>query len=105
MYSFPVFIVCGGEGMVCENIVTLSAENPGDDAIALFTDRDAAEQYRDDHFSAKRVFEINTPDLLASLLTHAANIQWVAMDPLRHDARMIRVSKANVLQGLSQRGN
>jgi hypothetical protein len=65
------------------DIITLSAPN-APTAIALFTDRPAAEQFRDEHAPQHQVFEMPSAKELVLVLEQSRRIATVAaLDPFR----------------------
>lgn len=90
-YEFPVYVLvehadpdpADPDHVSLRNLLTLSAAGHPD-AIALFTDRAAAEQFRDEHVPGHQPFEIPTPDALRAVLDGSrAAAGAVALDPYR----------------------
>jgi hypothetical protein len=89
-YDFPVFMLVGnciltasGDVSAFENPLTIAAD--GDRrGLALFTDRDAAEQFRDQHAPHHRVFSIGSAETLVVILSSMKKLTTnVVIDPLR----------------------
>ncbi|AWM40376.1 hypothetical protein GobsT_11340 [Gemmata obscuriglobus] len=82
------------------DIVTLSDPNKPS-GVAVFTDRAAAEQFRDEYAAVSEVFELPTAGAFAVMLQQVRKIaQTVAFDPYRLGYQTQVAPIEDVLRGL-----
>src|SRR5438105_3787729 len=84
--ELPLFLIVEkvtDGGRQIHNPVTLSDPN-APTAAALFTDREAAEQFRDEHATGRHVVGMDAAPQAAATLTALKQIvEWAAIDPYR----------------------
>jgi len=108
-YEYPVFALIERfttdpsqpANLSFHNPVTLSASN-APNALAVFTDRAAAEQFRDEQAPQYQVFEIESAQSFMVLLQAARQVAGaVAFDPFRVGMRTQTGSIDEVVRGLT----
>jgi hypothetical protein len=76
----------------------------GSEALAVFTDRAAAEQFRDDYLPGRELFALPSAGQLIRVLTALPPaVATVAFDPLRFELRMCLVAVGELVRELSAR--
>jgi len=96
--TYPLFIVMDGKAPV---IVAGEEGNVPLKALAVFTDREAAEQYRDEYFPKGKVVQIPDEESFAKSLTIIRDlIALVAFDPYSIGKRMMTVPVDEMLRQL-----
>jgi hypothetical protein len=110
-YEFPVFIIARGATKNADSTmisfhdyVTLTSQNHPP-ALAVFTDKDGAEPFRDDDVSTYQVFSLDGRIGFAQLLRGLPpGIGFVAFDPYRIGKKAQTGSVEDVLRGLLDLG-
>jgi len=90
-YEFPVFILAKRASLEVRKQIDLDYYDPitlsasgRPNALAVFTDRPAAEQFRDEHAPQHEVFELPTPVAFVLFLKNATALAGaVVFDPFR----------------------
>jgi hypothetical protein len=86
-HDYPLFILCKEAAVNDEGLPTfrdvVALDNPKT-AVAVFTDRLEAEQFRNETYPDLQLFEIAAvADFRAFLAVMQASADWVAFDPWR----------------------
>jgi hypothetical protein len=106
-YKFPLFVIAKSFGpdskdpnsISCDGIASWRGKDRR--ALLIFTDREAAEQYRDDYLPERGVFEVPSRLYLAALLQGARQfVDRIVLDPLTFRMEISEVDIDGVLRSL-----
>ena len=109
-YEYPLFTIIERfttelslpANLSFHNPVTLSAPN-APNALAVFTDRAAAEQFRDEQAPQHQIFEIESAQSFMILLQNVRHLAGaVAFDPFRVGMRTQTASIDEIIRGFTQ---
>jgi hypothetical protein len=98
---YPVFAITKGDDLALVKVRHESAEAMAD-AVAIFTDEDAAKSFLEEHFPGWRLAAFPNEDHFARLLTALrASIFLVAFDPYRMATRPATIPLNALLEQMS----
>ena len=103
--SYPVFIIMRGESHEDVGIVKMKepCSDNMTDGLAAFTDDDAAETFRDQHFPGWSLTSIPDKSALVRLLTVLRKkLSWVAFDPYKMGTRPASIRLEELLAQMTE---